>query len=163
MVADGLGHGLLAAEAARAAVSCLMGQPEGNLIDVLERAHSKLRSTRGAAVAVADVDFRARRVIFACVGNITGVIVSSAGVRRQLVSMNGTAGHGVSRFRQFEYPCEHGSLLILHSDGLSSNWAFEKYPGLLQRHPSVIAAVLFRDFRRTKDDATVVVIRGGLQ
>jgi hypothetical protein len=49
----------------------------------------------------------------------------------------------------------------MHSDGLSAHWSLDKYPGLFQRHPSVIAGVLFRDFRRTRDDVTVVAARLG--
>ena len=65
----------------------------------------------------------------------------------------------MGRARQYEYPFEPDWLLILHSDGLSANWSFDKYPGLFHRHPSVIAGVLFRDFRRQRDDATVIVMR----
>ena len=32
-------------------------------------------------------------------------------------------------------------------------------PGLSERHPSVIAGVLYRDFRRERDDASIVVLR----
>jgi hypothetical protein len=35
----------------------------------------------------------------------------------------------------------------------------DRYPGLLQRHGVLVASVLFRDFARTTDDATVVVAR----
>jgi hypothetical protein len=76
-----------------------------------------------------------------------------------MVSVNGTLGHQMTRARQYEYPFEADSLLILHSDGLSANWSPDKYPGLFQRHPGVIAGVLFRDFRRIRDDATVAVAR----
>jgi hypothetical protein len=75
------------------------------------------------------------------------------------VSINGTLGHQMTRARQYEYSFEADSLLILHSDGLSANWSPDKYPGLFQRHPGVIAGVLFRDFRRIRDDATVAVAR----
>jgi hypothetical protein len=35
----------------------------------------------------------------------------------------------------------------------------ESYPGLMSRHPSVIAGVLWRDHRRGNDDSTVVVAK----
>jgi hypothetical protein len=47
----------------------------------------------------------------------------------------------------------------MHSDGLNTHWDIDRYPGLFQRHPSLVASVLFRDFRRGRDDATVVVAR----
>ncbi len=48
---------------------------------------------------------------------------------------------------------------MLASDGVATSWQLDPYPGLSQKHPTLIAAVLFRDFSRRRDDATVVVIR----
>ena len=50
-------------------------------------------------------------------------------------------------------------MLVLHSDGLQSRWDLSTYPGLLARHPAVIGGALLRDFRRQRDDASVVVIK----
>jgi hypothetical protein len=47
----------------------------------------------------------------------------------------------------------------MHSDGLSSRWTLESYPGLKQRDSTLIAAVLYRDFGRSRDDATVLVVK----
>jgi hypothetical protein len=44
----------------------------------------------------------------------------------------------------------------MHTDGLGTRWSLDDYAGLLRRHPSVIAAVLYRDFSRNRDDATVL-------
>jgi hypothetical protein len=48
----------------------------------------------------------------------------------------------------------------MHSDGLVSHWSLDRYPGLLQAHPSLVAAVLYRDFTRGRDDVAVLVGRG---
>jgi hypothetical protein len=48
----------------------------------------------------------------------------------------------------------------MYSDGLASLRDLEPYPGLMARDPAVIAGVLYRDFSRRRDDATVVVARG---
>jgi hypothetical protein len=48
-------------------------------------------------------------------------------------------------------------LVIMHSDGLSSSWNLEAYPGLSRRHPALIAATLYRDASRGRDDVCVVV------
>jgi hypothetical protein len=47
----------------------------------------------------------------------------------------------------------------MHSDGLATQWNLGAYAGLQTRHPSLIAAVLYRDFVRGRDDVTVVVAR----
>ncbi|HKO59105.1 MAG TPA: serine/threonine protein kinase, partial [Thermoanaerobaculia bacterium] len=57
------------------------------------------------------------------------------------------------------YPWSPSSILIMHSDGIGTSWTLDSYPGLTQRAPEIIAAVLFRDFCRGTDDATVVVAK----
>jgi hypothetical protein len=47
----------------------------------------------------------------------------------------------------------------MHSDGLGTQWRLEDYAGLVARDPSLIAAVLYRDFTRVRDDVTVLAAR----
>jgi len=47
----------------------------------------------------------------------------------------------------------------MHSDGLQGRWSFDPYPGLAERHPAIVASVLYRDFCRGHDDVTVCVVR----
>lgn len=158
LVADGLGHGLVAAEASDAAVDSFerhRAQPVPTLIASI---HGSLRSTRGAAVAVARVEPERRVVRYCGVGNIAGAVVGDREVRR-MVSHNGTAGMGTPRLVEFTYPWDPGSTLVLHSDGIGTKWDFSAYPGLRSRHPALIAGVIYRDFARGRDDATVVVAR----
>ena len=51
-----------------------------------------------------------------------------------------------------------GTKLLLHSDGLGTHWRTDAYPGLMTRHPALVAGVLYRDFRRRRDDVTVLVV-----
>jgi hypothetical protein len=159
LVVDGLGHGAGANEASEAAVKAFERETIGTApAHALERMHQALRHTRGAAAAVADISKDSGVVRFSGIGNITGVI-SIAGVRRQTVSNNGTLGHVVSHFREYQYPWGANGILVMHSDGLSARWTLDQYPGVCQRDPSIIAAILYRDFARSRDDATVVVAR----
>ena len=156
-VVDGLGHGVFAADASREALRTEDARHQ-TPAESIQHAHSALQSTRGAAMSIIDLEFEAGRATFAGAGNVAGSILAG-GIRRQMVTINGTLGHQMGTVRQYDYPFPAGSVLILHSDGISANWTLDKYPGLLRKHASVIAAVLFRDFRRTRDDATVVVAR----
>lgn len=158
LLADGLGHGMSAAEASRSAVRILHDNRHLAPAALLETMHHGLRGTRGAAVAVAEVDRDHEIVRYAGVGNIVGVVLSG-GVSRSLVSHNGTVGHEARKFQEFTCPFPRGAVLILHSDGLSARWNLESYPGLLNRDPSLIAGVLYRDAQRGRDDATVLVLR----
>jgi hypothetical protein len=61
------------------------------------------------------------------------------------------------KVQEFTYPWLPGALLVLHSDGLASQWRLS--PGLAAKDPSLIAGVLYRDFQRGRDDVTVVAAR----
>jgi anti-sigma regulatory factor (Ser/Thr protein kinase) len=159
VVADGLGHGLLAREAAKTATSAALASPP-NVVSSLTEAHLAARSTRGAALAVAQVDAGKSVVHYAGFGNVAAVLLEPDR-SHNLVSMNGTLGQGTLKAREFTYAFAPGALLVLHSDGLASHWSLEAYPGLFFRHPSLVAAVLYRDHSRKRDDVTVLVVRLG--
>jgi anti-sigma regulatory factor (Ser/Thr protein kinase) len=157
MVADGLGHGLGAAEAAQAAVRVVHERPLEPPTALLECMHARLRPTRGAAVGVAVVHRQRQEVTFAGVDNITGTIVRAENTRA-LMSHNGIVGHQMRKVQALTYPWDAQALLVLHSDGLGTRWDLMAYPGLRRRRPGLIAGVLYRDFVRGRDDVTVVVI-----
>ena len=156
LVVDGLGHGIVAAEASREAVRLFRDNARHAPGVVVQALHDGMRATRGGAVAVTEIDSDRGAVRFAGLGNIGATIVSPAG-RRHLVSHNGTAGHSVRRIDEFAYPWPKDGVLIQHTDGLGTHWDVDRYPGLLGRSPSLIAAVLYRDFNRGRDDVTVLV------
>jgi anti-sigma regulatory factor (Ser/Thr protein kinase) len=159
LVADGLGHGPQAAEASAAATESFLRHPDSSPADQIAAAHLALRSTRGAAVAVTRIEPDRDRLTFAGIGNISGVVVDD-GNRHDLVSLNGIVGHSVRQIRTFEYSWPERGVLIMHSDGLTSHWSMNQYPGLGTADPALIAAVLCRDHRRTYDDVTVVAAVG---
>ena len=158
MVADGIGHGEAAAEAARLAGEVFQRHRALAPGLVLARLQEALIGTRGAAVAVARLDLGANLLAYCGIGNISGGIIAD-GASRGLVSLHGIVGSTPRRPQEFSYPFPRGALAILHSDGLGTNWSLARYPGLAERHPSLVAAVLYRDFARRRDDVTVVVAR----
>src|SRR5262249_52752766 len=153
LVSDGLGHGAEAADASAAAVATFRRHAALPPADIVQRVHETLRATRGAAVAVAEIDPARRQLRFAGLGNIGGTIVDE-GRTRSLVSQHGTAGHDARTIQEFTYSWRAGALLVLHSDGLISHWTLDRYPGLARRHPMLVAGVLYRDFRRGRADAS---------
>ena len=126
---------------------------------LIERVHQALRSSRGAAVAAAQIDGSRSTVTFAGVGNISAQIYSGAKSVQHLVSVNGTAGHHIQRIHEFRYPWPEHGMLVFFSDGLATGAGLNAHPGLALRDPSVIAGVLYRDFNRGHDDSTVVVAK----
>jgi anti-sigma regulatory factor (Ser/Thr protein kinase) len=106
VIADGLGHGPGAAEASRPAIQAAIENPSLTPAALLDVAHARLRPTRGAALSIAEVRLGEGKVVFSGVGNVAGFVVSSPKTRRQMVSMNGTAGHQIRTPQEFLYPWE---------------------------------------------------------
>lgn len=160
LIADGLGHGPEAAAASAEATSVFDKSGFGPLAELFASADRHMRGTRGAAVAVAQIDARERKLHYVGVGNIAGHLRSRLETTgKGLCSHNGTVGAEMRKVQQFDYDYPEQPLLIMHSDGLQIRWSLENYPGLVNRHPAVIAAVLYRDFTRGRDDVTVCVVR----
>lgn len=159
LLVDGLGHGPLARQAARTAEDVFRAAPHLAPRGALERIHAALRGARGAVGAALELDSVERRLSFSGVGNVTAALVTPDGGRRGLLSHNGTLGQEARTFSEEQLPWPPDGALILHSDGLSGRWNLEAAPGLLARAPAVIAGVLYRDFARGRDDATVLVIK----
>jgi anti-sigma regulatory factor (Ser/Thr protein kinase) len=160
ILVDGLGHGPEAEVAARTAVEFLDGNAGASPKDLLEIVHRGIRHTRGAAVSIAKLNSSRRTIAFAGLGNVSGRICGADTVSRHLVTLNGTAGmESRTAMREFEYPWPEGSVLIMHSDGLTSRWEFKDYPGLLRHDAAIISGVLLRDFSRGTDDSTVVAVK----
>lgn len=159
MVCDGLGHGRLAAAAAQEAVRGFGAAPAGPPAAVVEALHRTLSHTRGAALAVAELDIAAGVVRYAGLGNISGTVFGADGTRRGMVSLPGIAGHQRRQIREYDYPLAAGSVLLMHSDGVVDRWNPADYPGLLTHSPLVIAATVLRDAGTRRDDAGVLVAR----
>lgn len=155
-VVDGLGHGPDAAVASRAALEAAAKHFDARPAAIVEAMHGALRATRGAAAAVAML--QGERCDYCGIGNISGAIVHGRAAK-SMVTHNGILGHNVHGFHEFSYAYPAGALCIMHSDGVSARWDLGAYPGLAQRHPALIAAALYRDFGRGRDDATVLVVR----
>lgn len=158
LVADGLGHGPEAAKAANAAIAVMPQHENTSPGGILQCIHLSLRGTRGAAVAIAQISRERHQVGFAGVGNIT-VSIFDHNACRQLLSHNGIVGHNMRKLQELSYHWPREGLLIAHSDGMGTRWDLQAYPGLAESHPTLIAAVLYRDFNRGRDDVTVVVVR----
>jgi len=159
LLVDGLGHGHLAAEAADEAIHIFHKRVEHAPGRILSYLHDGLKKTRGAVAAVVEIRPAEKTLTYAGVGNTAASLVSSHS-SRSLVSHSGTLGVAASpRIQEFRVEWPNDGILVMHSDGLSSRWDLTTYSGLLARHAAVIGGALFRDFRRQRDDASVVVVK----
>jgi len=158
LVVDGLGHGPSAADAADAARKAFAESGATGPVEAILEVHGALRATRGAAAAVAWLDFTHRQVRLAGIGNVAAVIYDGRDTRH-LASLPGIVGHDVRSVKEFTYAWPTRATLLLYSDGISTHWGPGAYDALLSRDPSLLAGVLYRDWSSGRDDATVLVIR----
>ena len=155
-IVDGLGHGPLANQAAIKALHVFAENYDANVVEVMEKVHEDLRGSRGAAVYL--LSTQGNEINYVGVGNVSAVLTAPV-KSKVLSSQNGTAGLHIGKIKALQEEWRIGDYFIFHSDGLSSRWSLDNYPGIRDKHASLISAVLFRDFDRGTDDTTVVVVR----
>ena len=158
IVADGLGHGADASVAAAEVIRVFLEHHGAAPPDIMAAAHAALRHTRGAAVGITRVNLARRELGFTGIGNVGGAIVAG-GAGRTFVSLSGIVGHECRKIQEFLYPWPEQAVVVLHSDGLQTRWTLDRYPAVASRHPALLAALLYRDFSRGRDDVTVVAGR----
>lgn len=160
VVIDALGHGEAAHEASMRAVEVCNKNSGVSAVALMEAMHRALRPTRGAAVAVAELDESARCLRFAGIGNISCSLTSAEG-SRSFASLGGIVGHDVRRVQPFTERYAAGDSLVMFSDGIATRWRLDQYPGLRPHHPALAAAIVYRDQLRGRDDATILIARLG--
>jgi anti-sigma regulatory factor (Ser/Thr protein kinase) len=160
MMCDGSGHGPLAAAASQRAVRVFCDDEPRPAEIAVARIHAALEGTRGGAVAVADHDPATGIVRYAGIGNISGSLVTD-GRRQGMVSLPGIAGYRARPVQVFEYPVLAGTLMVMHSDGLTDRWSLDGRQRVMAAAPVLVAGTLLRDAGVRRDDASVVVARLG--
>jgi anti-sigma regulatory factor (Ser/Thr protein kinase) len=157
MMIDGLGHGPEAEEAGMAGARAFIRQPFADPGVLLEDLHFDMRGSRGGAAALAQFDGASGKLRFIGIGNIGATLIGDD-KNRGIPSHPGIVGLQYRKIAPIDYADCTGQLLIMFSDGLQSRWNLRDYPGLMYRHPAIIAAVLHRDYCRGRDDVTVLVM-----
>lgn len=157
LLVDGLGHGPGAAAAATLAIDAFAPHDDSSPDHILTVLDQATRGSRGAAASLVCIDDTQHQLRFCGVGNVDGRIQVGADATAHLLPQNGIVGHAMPTPRITQAEWTPASRLVMHSDGVSSRWRLDGYPGLATAHPSLVAGILYRDFRRERDDATVIV------
>jgi len=153
-IADGLGHGQAAAAAAAAAIDFVAPWPGGDLVALFQGMNEALRPTRGAAVGIAVVEWTAKQITFAAVGN-TRAALFGAGIT-WLNGYAGIVGVGYRRLCTVTVPFNSGDVLAQWTDGLNEQIALTSADRSAVRLDDT-AALLLERFARGNDDSCVVV------
>lgn len=113
-IADGLGSGVHAAHAARAAVAVIRDAPAGSPATLLARAGASCTNTRGAVGIVAEIDSRKSVLRYAGVGDVSAWVLPAGS---SLISRPGILGRPFHP-EEFELTFEPGSTLVMWTDGV---------------------------------------------
>ncbi|NJM05328.1 SpoIIE family protein phosphatase [Candidatus Gracilibacteria bacterium] len=153
---DGLGGGEEAALAANAAAEVFRAHPTYTPTDLLQQAHVRLHSTRGAVAALLVLSGGSRQAIYVGVGNIGAQVYSTQSIKP--ISKNGILGYRMPQLLTLRYTYNSGDTFVLFSDGVSSRFALETTLDS-SAAPQELANILLHNYGKTTDDATVVVVR----
>ncbi len=155
-VIDGLGGGEEAARAAEGAAAVVRSHSEQPLETIIRTAHLALHNTRGAVIAILRLQQHTRRAEYIGVGNIGIYVYSSQPIKP--ISKNGILGYRLPTLLQLQYTYNSGDTFVLYSDGISARFSTEgKVEGSLPTQR--LAEKILRDYGKTIDDATVLVVR----
>ena len=155
-LADGLGSGPSAAQAAQLAMQTVRANAQASLPDLLQLCHQALQGTRGAVMGLLRIMPMWGRVSYAAVGNIECATVSATGFKP--LAAYGIVGRRLPRPRPFEGAYTPGDLFALSTDGISRKFNWSELPAL-NKDPQTLAEIIARRFARPDDDVTVLVIR----
>jgi len=153
-LADGLGHGPQAAEAALLFCDHVRAAQSSSLVDLMHGAHELLERTRGVAAGLLHLDPAKRRLAYAGVGNIEFAAVSREPIRP--LCTPGIVGKRMRKVTPYQYKYHGGDVLMLFSDGISSHCAITPY---LHLGAQAIADAILIHHGKAHDDATCIVVR----
>jgi anti-sigma regulatory factor (Ser/Thr protein kinase) len=155
---DGLGHGEAAHQAVKYAADSFLNTNETEPVDILRRMHQEVRKTRGLVGTIASLDVKADTWRICGIGNIMTRIYKGIEYKNYM-SYNGTIGLNIpTTMNSTAIPCEKNQRLIFCSDGIRSGWDIAKFPSILRYSHAVLAAVIYKDFNRKTDDASVLIV-----
>ncbi len=152
-VIDGLGHGPYAALAAKAAVEFIEANRDLDLEPLFSGCSDAVRPTRGVVMTVIQIDRATGIAWHAAIGNVEARIHGSGDV--PLITTPGVVGARMRPLRVRSFELRPGSTLIVHTDGISSRFPFER---MLRRRAASVAEELMRDYAKEHDDAGCAVI-----
>jgi anti-sigma regulatory factor (Ser/Thr protein kinase) len=153
---DGLGHGDEAAAVAQRTLACIERYSRQSLTDLLQRCHTELQGTRGAALGLTRLDPGASTLTYAGIGN-TGIRLANPNPARP-ISLSGIVGYTMRRVREETFPCTPGDLIVMYTDGVSDHFDLE---ALLRQTPDLrdLVGRLVAEYGRENDDTTAIGIR----
>lgn len=154
VVADGLGHGELAGQAAQTFCAYAKEHAHEDINEIIVGSNPVMAKTRGAAGLLMNLDETRKSLAIAGVGNIE--VRALAKDRVAPVNMPGILGRPLRKVKRFDYALNKNDLFVVFSDGISSRFNIEDYRGLSVKD---VANRILNKHGKSHDDATCVAVR----
>lgn len=158
---DALGHGVDAHQVAVRAKEYIFSHSELGLAEIIKGLHSLLSQSRGAVVAVCQLDIETGILRSVGIGNISAKIFGRT--LRRIDFKSGFIGDAMPfiNVKEEQVKLSPGDILIMSSDGLKEHYDINEYPGILMGSANRIASELVEKLGK-RDDITCLVLRYGI-
>lgn len=156
---DGLGHGRGAADAINTARDLFYKSGETDPVQILRELHEGVRRTRGLVATVACINKKTAEWNICGIGNINTRLYTGIEYRNYM-AYNGTVGLNIpNSMKATVIPFERNQHLVMCSDGITTRWQLNRYPYIFKYDPFVVAGIIYKDFARGSDDASVLIAK----
>lgn len=159
-VIDGLGHGQFAQKASQTARQYLERHFDQSLDNLFRGVNRACRATRGVVMTLGRFDLARQTVALASIGNVETRLLG--GARLKLSIRRGVLGLNAPNAVVCENNWTATSILIIHSDGLRTQWQWDEFKEIAAEPPAVIARGLLNKLGKQEDDATVLVVKNAV-
>jgi negative regulator of sigma-B (phosphoserine phosphatase) len=157
---DGLGHGAVAAAAARAAVDSLRTHAHDSVISLVRRCQRDLQETRGVVMSVASFNALDGSLTWLGIGNVEGILVradqGAVPARESLLLRGGVVGYRLPILSASVLTVNPGDVLAFATDGVDVAFTAEV---TATPNPQALADRILAQWGKTTDDALVLVAR----
>lgn len=159
---DGLGHGPEAFAAARLAGDVLQENAgSAPLESIIERCHSALRSTRGAAISVVEIDTQAGTLKSLCIGDVQGCLLPDKPhvfdlSPQYFLLLPGLVGRELPPLTTLKSRVYPGDILLLATDGIYAD--YPEHVVAWGQIDEIVNRIMDERCKKT-DDALVLAVR----
>ena len=154
---DGAGHGPEAHSIAQTSLDFLEKNKHEGLPCLMKELHDHLRGTRGGVAIIGKLNTEALQFHYVGIGNI--VLRKFGKSSERAVMQDGVIGYQIRTPKEKIMTMSSGDILVLHTDGISTNFDVSDYPDIIKDDAKTIGYNLIKKFGKNDDDATCIVIR----
>jgi anti-sigma regulatory factor (Ser/Thr protein kinase) len=158
-VIDGVGHGVLANQAANIARQYIERHAESSLLDIFRGVERACVATRGVVMALAVFNWKKRTFRYASVGNIEAKFFSREHEKPKFFVRRGILGKHAPAPVITENEWHSGDMLALHSDGISTHWHWDDFLPYVNSPAQVMTEEIFNVMEKNHDDATIIIVK----